>query len=232
MRECWWDMYGARQEGTRELDGTGRAFSRLVPWQNYQLREWPPVQSDPHTNMKIVLEEIPTLPVDVPDVWWTAAASIHPDFYKGPEELLRAKGVKKYNKKPLSSQPGRKRSKSPTLQKPWRWQDTFPASSQPLGGLDPDDRFGEIKLTLEQTWSPAECSAFSTQNSKSRKNKIEMYFKMRFFTNDPDKARWIISHELSAMPPAMRLGCSFRNCGALHKRIVEISEHINAPILQ
>ena len=230
VRECWWEMYGARQEGTRELDGEGRAFSRLNTWKNYELREWPPEQADPHKNMKVVLE-IQTLPLDTPDIWWTAAASIHPDFYKRPEELLRAKGEKKRNKNPLSLQP-RRRSNSPTQQKPWRWQDTFSASSQPLVGLDSDDRFGEIKLTFEQTWSPSECSDFTTSSSARRRKGIEQYFKRRYFTNDPDKARWNISHELSAMPPVMRLCLFFRSFFALHERIEDFSGYINAPSLQ
>ena len=171
----------------------------------------PTAQDHPHDNLKVVLPDIPTLPLDAPDVWWTAAATISPEFHNDPEPGRRAKDVRKLNKAPLSSQPGRKRAASPTKQEQWRWEGTVPAAGEALVGLDADDDFGEIKITVEHTWSPNERSEFSTGSSKRRKNAMEQNFKRRFFTNNPDKARRISSHELSAMSPAMCLVCNFRS---------------------
>ena len=93
VRQCYWEHYNARQEGTREHDHNGRAFSRLMPWQKYQLKEFPREQTLGFE--VILLDEIPTRPLDSPDIWWTAATTISPQFYNEPEPARQAKDVRK-----------------------------------------------------------------------------------------------------------------------------------------
>ena len=185
-RECYWDAYNARQEGTRELDHNGRAFSRSLPWQKYQLKEFPQEASHREQNEVILLNEIPTLPLDQPDVWWTAAASIDPNFYERQDENA-ASWVKKESQRSSSYQPSN-REGSPTQQKLWKWRNTK-AISQPTPSSSgaPSTRLGRVMISHDQTWHPMETSEFQTASSQRRWRNLIGNFERRFFTNDPDQ---------------------------------------------
>ena len=115
VRQCSWEAYGAKQEGMRECNADGRAFSRAVPWKPYMLKAWPRVQKDPWLN-DVTLKVLDTLPLETPDIWWTAAASVSKDFYKKAVHKHVPVAAGGPGQAPPSFQPGQKRAHSPTRQ--------------------------------------------------------------------------------------------------------------------
>ena len=208
VRVCYWEAYKARQEGTREFDHSGRAFSRSLPWQKYQLKEFPLEPFPREKNEIILLDEIPTLPLDQPDIWWTAAATVDPSFYERQDDG-KAKWVKKGSKQSSSYQPST-RAGSPTGQTFWKWRNTKVVSqskSTHSAQIAPWKKEDEIRISPEQMWHPEETSEFTTANSHRRWRTMIGNFERRFFTNDPDQVgvhRGIFglkdmhTHELSA----------------------------------
>ena len=186
VRECHWDTHKAMQEGTRELDQHGRAFSRSLPWQKYKLKEFPMEQKWRHKFEVTLLDEIPTLPLDKPDVWWTAAATIKPSFYEeqhhqGATQQLHSGG----SGTARSFQPS-KRVGSPTRQLPWEWRYLKGADRAQHESID-DSEASEIKISLDQMWHPEEKSDYGTTNAQRRWRGMVSNFERRFFTNDPSK---------------------------------------------
>ena len=186
VRRCDWDSFSAVQEGTRELDQHGRAFSRSLPWQKYQLKEFPLKAKKRHTYEVTLLSEIPTLPLDEPDVWWTAAATVEPSFYEGED---KKRGTKKWVPKGgvagRSFQPS-KRVGSPTRQLKWRWR-KLKGTDKPQHPSIDELSAGQIKISTEQLWHPAEQSEFKTTNAERRFRTMVSNFERRYFTNDPSK---------------------------------------------
>ena len=186
VRECNWDC-NAIQEGTRELDGDGRAFSRVAPWQKYQLKEFPLEQKYRATMEVVIVPEIPTRPLDDPDVWWTGAATVDSSFYdvqkrgKGSSNKMHTKD----SGAARSFQPS-KRVGSPTRQLPWKWQRLYGSDRAQHKSVS-DKEASEIKISQEQTWHPLEQSEFQTTNSQRRMRAVVSNFERRFFTNDPSK---------------------------------------------
>ena len=187
VRECNWDCT-AIQEGTRELDASGRAFSRSTPWQDYQLKEFPLEQKYRDKMEVVVVPAIKARPLEDPDVWWTAAATVHEDFYKDVQPRGKGSSNKMGTK---SSQPVRsfqpsKRPGSPTRQLPWKWKKLKGDSKAQHSSIS-DQEASEIKISTEQMWHPLEQSEFETQNAERRLRQAQANFERRFFTNDPSK---------------------------------------------
>ena len=186
VRGCDWDLYKNRQEGTRELHSEGRAFSRPLPWIQWELKLFPFRQKK---QFERIVATVPTLPSSQPDIWWTAAASIGDDFYAVDREA-RDRGIAKKNKAGAAAQKntGRSRSKSPTKQTKKTWVLKKPVNIFKSAGVDPEPGFHEIQISHEQLNSMEEISEFKTQNAARRKRDICANFERRFFTNDPKKA--------------------------------------------
>ena len=187
VRECPWEVTRhSLQEGTRERDQNGRAFSRSLPWHPYQLKEFPLEQKHRHQMEVTLINEIPTLPLDQPDIWWTGAATVSPRFYEsGDKKDGGGQAPPGGGGTARSFQPS-KRVGSPTRQLPWKWQRTKVATRAPQGGMD-EKAAAEIMISEEQTWHPNELSAMQTQSSHRRVRTLLSNFERRFFTNDPDK---------------------------------------------
>lgn len=185
VRECNWESK-AMQEGTRELDQHGRAFSRSMPWKKYQLKEFPLEQKWQHKFEVVTLDEIPTLPLDQPDIWWTGAATIDPSFYGGQDKKdSTKKELSKGSETARSFQPS-KRVGSPTRQLRWKWRKLKGADRAQHPSID-DSEASQIKISHEQTWHPLEKSEFQTVNSQRRMRNVVSNFERRLFTNNPKK---------------------------------------------
>ena len=148
---------------------------------------------------------VPVRALDKPDIWWTAAATIAAEYYNTPLGYRpTARDPEGLGRTP-SFQPGSDREGSPTRQKRIRWQQVQPLSDSAKGGLDKDTEWGEVKISMEQTWSDKEISGFKSQSSGRRRRHIESNFERRYFTNNPAMVACRKQTELSARPPAMRL---------------------------
>ena len=187
VRECWWECYKNRQEGTREHDDQGRACSRSLPWQPWCLKQFPFYQHSWYDRGRLC--EIVLPPIKQPGIWWTAACSVSKTFYKEDLEE-KQRGRTKKNKQNPSFQPGtgRSRSKSPTKQAVRKWEYDRPVSQFKHAGQDLDPSFGPIRITHQQLESPDEISDFKTTNAQRRKRDVNANFERRYFTNDPAKA--------------------------------------------
>ena len=186
VRECYWDTYKAIQQGTREFDQHGRAFSRSLPWQKYKLKEFPLEQKYRDKFEVVILDEIPTLPLDQPDIWWTAAATIDEAFYEeAQQQHSTTKGASKGSGVARSFQPS-KRPGSPTRQLPWKWR-KLRGAAEPQHASIADSDASQIKISLDQMWHPHETSEFKTTNAQRRMRNNVSNFERRYFTNDPSK---------------------------------------------
>ena len=186
VRVCVWETK-SRQEGTREHASQDRAFSRSMPWQKWCLKLFPERQKK---QFERTLCELETTPLDRPDIWWTAATTVDASFWK-PDKERQERGRKKKNKVSLSFQPGTgtSRSKSPTKQWRRKWQFDAPVEEYKKAGHDGDETYGPIRISHQQLLSPEETSDFKTKNAQRRQRNIRANFEMRFFTNNPAKAR-------------------------------------------
>ena len=104
-RECPWELYKAIQEGTRQNDSQDRAVSRSIPWQQWQLKVFPRELNYRWENEEVAVQQIPDRPLDSPDIWWTAAATIGDEFYQKQPPGKRAADVRKRAKIDDSSKP-------------------------------------------------------------------------------------------------------------------------------
>ena len=185
VRECHWEQYNAIQEGTREVNSsTGRAFSRSLPWQKYKLKEFPLEQRYREKFEVTILDEIPTLPLSKPDIWWTAAATIDPSYYELSADAP-VQWDQVFRNKFSSYQPS-KRPGSPTRQLAWEWDGLKGSTTKQHESID-DSEVDKIKISFEQLWSPLEKSEFKTQSSGRRMRNVIANFERRYFTNDPEK---------------------------------------------
>ena len=94
VRECSWKNNEHRQEGTREFDETGRAFSRSGPWHQWTLKLFPHQQK---RTFERTLCEVATLPIGEPCIWWTAACSIFDTSYVPDTAANLRSSAKKQN---------------------------------------------------------------------------------------------------------------------------------------
>ena len=184
VRQCYWESYKAVQEGTRELDQHGRAFSRTLPWQKYKLKEFPLEAKWRNVFEVVVLDEIPTRPLGDPDIWWTAAATVDPSHYEDGDKKGK-KWVAKGSEPERSFQPS-KRVGSPTRQLRWKWR-RLKGQEKPQHPSIDELSASEIKISHEQMWHPLEKSDFSTTNAQRRVRTMVSNFERRYFTNDPSK---------------------------------------------
>ena len=185
VRVCEWEKYNNVQEGTREQQRQGRAFSRSQAWRKWELKGIP---IEPKRPYEVHITDVPVAKAGEVDIWWTGATTVQRSFYELERLTLRPPADPNQDVS-SSFQPGtgRSRSKSPTFQEPRKWQKAKAVTEVENAGVDPDRALGEIMISQEQLASEDEISDFKTKSAQRRWRDVAANFERRFFTNDPKK---------------------------------------------
>ena len=168
-----------------------------------------------------ILDEIPTLPLDQPDIWWTGAASTKPSFYDGQHKKDGTQQLPSGGSGAARSFQPSSRVGSPTRQLPWKWRNLKAPDRAKHASID-DSEASEIKISLDQMWHPLEQSDFETTNAKRRWRYLVSNFEHRFFTNDPDK---VGTHSGKFVNVSKNLRAFSHSFFCLHERVLNGFAH-------
>ena len=157
-----------------------------MDFMKYKLKELPLEAKWRQHFEVVILDEIPTLPLDQPDIWWTAAATVEPSIYEGQDKKDGTKKwIPKGSRTDWSFQPS-KRVGSPTRQLRWKWP-KLKGTKKPQHPSIDELSASEIKISHQQMWHPLEQSELTTTNAQRRMRNMASNFERRYFTNDPNK---------------------------------------------